>query len=188
MSENPVPQEQGATTLDFTGITIIGFSGSSGIQRINGDPAPLQSLTSADSSIIVTDTPAVHDLGVRAIIQTQATGVIPFTVPLGVETLVLSDIINNGNPGFYLLSAAISQAGPLPGTILVQTRLYNGAAIVGEDIRTVGIGVHINGFAMTMHSYLVFYGGGETISLTIEQDSGGTFDINAVLNATRIGR
>lgn len=188
MSENPVPQEEGAKTLDFTGVTVIGFSGSSGIQKINGDAAPLQSLTSADLSVIITDTPGVHDLGVRGIVQVQDTGIIPFTVPVGVETQVLSDIINAGNPGFYLLIGAISQAGPLPGTVLVQSRLYNGAAIIGEDIRTVGTGAHIDGFAASFTSYIVFYGGGETIKLTMLQDGAGAFDINAVLNAVRLGR
>lgn len=42
MSENAVPQEQGAKTLDFTGVTVIGLAAASGVTSINGDTTPAQ--------------------------------------------------------------------------------------------------------------------------------------------------
>lgn len=229
MSENPVPQEEGARTLDFTGVTIIGLGGG-GLNSINGDTTPAQILSSLnpqlnifdlggglhtftvnallsingdatpaqvlscpDFSITITDFPGtgLHTFFVRAIFQVQSTGLIPVALVDGVETVLLSDIVNAGNPGLYEVFCSIQNDGALPGggPVQARARIYNGAAVIGEDIRTVTDGATVLGYGCSIFSYLVFMGGGETIQTRVLVDTGGAGNVSvfATMNLIRIG-
>jgi hypothetical protein len=225
MSENPVPQEEGAKTLDFTGVTVIGLGGG-GINSINGDTTPAQILSSTNAQLNIFDlggglhtftvnallsingdlTPAqtlscpdfsitiadpgagVHTFLVRAIFQTQATGLIPVVIPDAVETVLLSDIINLGNPGIYLCMCSIQNDGVLPGPVTVRARIYNNAAVIAEDIRFLTDGATVHGYGCSIFAYLVAMGGGETIQTRVLADTGGgTFQVFATMDLIRIG-
>jgi hypothetical protein len=226
MSENPVPQEEGAKTLDFTGITVIGLGGG-GLNSINGDTTPAQILSSLNAQLNIFDlggglhtftvnallsingdlTPAqvlscpdfsitiadpglgVHTFLVRAIFQTQATGIIPVVIPDAVETVLLSDIINLGNPGIYLCMCSIQNDGVLPaGTTHVRARIYNNAAVIAEDIRALTDGATVSGYGCSIFAYLVAMGGGETIQTRVLADTGGgSFQVFATMDLIRIG-
>lgn len=226
MSENPVPQEEGAKTLDFTGITVIGLGGG-GLNSINGDTTPAQilggsagisitdlgggihvfsvtgflvsinadttqaqALSCPDFSITIADPGlGVHTFLVRAIFQTQATGIIPVVIPDAVETVLLSDIINLGNPGIYLCMCSIQNDGVLPaGTTHVRARIYNNAAVIAEDIRALTDGATVSGYGCSIFAYLVAMGGGETIQTRVLADTGGgSFQVFATMDLIRIG-
>lgn len=185
MSENPVPQEQGATTLDFTGITIIGFSGGAGITSINGDATPAQILQAPDLSLTIVDLGGgTHNIRVRLVFQTQSTGVVAVTIPPGVETTLLTDVVSL--PGFYIITLNVFPATGLTGSTQVRARIYNNAAVICEQITQCQIGVNVDGYAASIVSYLVFYGGGETITSTLLSDAAGAFDVFATLNILRL--
>jgi hypothetical protein len=195
MSENPVIKEGPIAELNFhqkvnflgpvTGIT------GGGIVSINADTTPAQVISSPDFSIVVTDFPGtgLHTLGVKAIFQVQSTGLIPVVIPDGVETVLLADIVNLGNPGLYLVFCSIQNDGVLPGAnIKVRARIYDGAAVIGEDIRTLTDGPNVQGYGASVFSYLVFMGGGETIQTRVLADTGGgTFQVFATMNLIRLG-
>jgi hypothetical protein len=228
MSENPVPQEEGAKVLDFTGVTVIGLGGG-GINSINGDTTPAQILSSTNAQLNIFDiggglhtltvnallsingdlTPAqtlscpdfsitiadpgagAHTFLVRAIFQVQSTGLVPVSLIDGVETVLLSDIVNLGNPGLYEVFCSIQNDGVLPGggPVQARARIYNGAAVIGEDIRTVTDGPNVLGYGCSIFSYLVAMGGGETIQTRVLVDTGGAGNVSvfATMNLIRIG-
>ena len=59
MSENAVPQEERCTTLDFTGVNVLGLpgGGGGGIVSINADTTPAQTLVviGTDSGLHIAD-------------------------------------------------------------------------------------------------------------------------------------
>lgn len=79
MSENPVPREIGARTLDFTGVNIIGLHG---LISINGDISPAQTLVGTiDGAISWADTfPGQHAVIARIFNGGADTGLVPSAV------------------------------------------------------------------------------------------------------------
>lgn len=185
MSENAVPEEIGASTLDFTGIKIIGFSGG-GIQKINGDGTLLQTITGDVQTVIADLGAGAHNISHHAILQVQATpAVIPINVPSGVVTPLLSDVV--GNPGLYFVTVNINQTPPLIGSVNARLQILNGAATIGDVSQNIVVTATVNTFGMVAVSYCINFTGGETVSCQLTQDSAGPLAINAVQNIIRLG-
>lgn len=185
MSENPVPQE-GNTNFDFSNANIKGF-----IRSINADKTQDQTLEGkivpgvGGSQVIVTDDGVGgHLLEMQVLFQQIF--VAAFTVPDGVETVVAT--ITMGGPGkWFVIGNVDSVLAAFPARANTTCRIRNNGAAIGECTHNVDSipGTQTDSHSIT--SYLVDYAGGETVTLSVTQNSGVSVDYHAVLTVYRVG-
>jgi hypothetical protein len=103
MSENPVSQEKGAQTLDYSGVTVLGLPTAPAITSINGDTTPAQHIQITPPGLLV-NVGSVHTISYPPFL-----GVVPGPSAQG----LVPDPIGSG-PTDYLAADATFKPIPAP--------------------------------------------------------------------------
>jgi hypothetical protein len=171
-----VPQESN-TKFDFSSNP--GISGL--VKSIQGDD-----IGGGNSSMNVVNNAQNYIIGVRAnqALNHTPSGS-PVNVPAGALTALLT--LSVPWPGLWIFTGN-TNSNSLVGTTIARVVIdINGGGDIGEDTHESAIGATLSTIGHSVTSYPIVCAGGETITLSMQQDSAGSLDINAVLNGVRLG-
>lgn len=167
-----------------------GGGGTPGLISINADVTPGQTLFGdANGTIEITDGGAgVHTITYKALTQgfSQFLAPVLLTVPAGVETDVGDGVV--GFPGWYSVQVNINNnQAPLPGTMLTIVRIKVGLSLIGSATQQIAPGATVDEWAESLCSYDVTFNGGETITVSLQQDSAASMDVGMRVSLEYLG-